>query len=56
MTLLALLPLVSITRRLADEYEYSRMDIAGFSFTHLVEFSKLALGFAIELADYKPEQ
>jgi len=33
-----------------------RMDIAGFSFTHLVEFSKLALGFAIELADYKPEQ
>jgi hypothetical protein len=33
----------------------SRMDLAGFSFTHLLEFSKLALGFAIELADYKPE-
>ena len=33
----------------------SRIDLAGFSFTHILEFSKLALGFAIELADYKPE-
>ncbi|KAG8762520.1 Leucine aminopeptidase 1, partial [Serendipita sp. 397] len=31
-----------------------RMDIEGFSFDHMLEFSKLAVAFAIELADYKP--
>lgn len=30
------------------------MDLPEFSFEHMLEFSKLAVAFAIELADYKP--
>jgi hypothetical protein len=30
------------------------MDIDGFSFDHMLEFSKLAVAFAVELASYKP--
>lgn len=31
-----------------------RMDIPEFSFDHMLEFSKLAAAFAVELGDYKP--
>lgn len=31
-----------------------RWDIPEFSFDHMLEFSKLAVAFAVELADYKP--
>jgi hypothetical protein len=30
------------------------MDIPEFSFDHMLEFSKLAAAFAVELGDYKP--
>jgi leucyl aminopeptidase len=31
-----------------------RMDIPEFSLTHMLEFSKLAVAFAVELGDYQP--
>lgn len=38
---------------LTDDYSYSRIDISDeFSFTHLLEFSKLAVAFAIELGGW----
>ena len=40
--------------RISDRYSDSRIDISPeFSFTHLLEFAKLATAFAIELGGWE---